>query len=127
MWESAEVVVLLIVGVLVPAVGWLVAAVISHGKQLAGHRRAIEILPELRSGLDSHGRQLAELRQAIEVLPELRIELKQLAHGQRDIAVGLEALRGDVKAMSERTGALLRTVERHERWLERRTGDEVDR
>ena len=87
MWEGAEVVVLLAVGVLVPAVGWLVASVVSHGKQLAGNRRAIEILPELRSGLDSHGRQLAELRQAIEVVPDLRVELKQLANGQRDIAV----------------------------------------
>ena len=83
------------VTVLAPAVGWLVTAVIAHGKQIAA---------------------LAEAQKAI---PTIAADLRTLVGQNHELAVGLAEVGGDVKALRERTEAVLRTVDRHERFLER--------
>ena len=51
-------------------------------------------------------------------LPMIREDVRALMNGQRDLAVSLQGLHGDIKALTERSSAVLRTVDRHERFLE---------
>ena len=92
-----DVLLALIVTVLTPAVGWLVSAVIAHGKQIAGLEATLSCVAT-------------------------RTDLQKLQDTIRratgDMAVNIETLRGDVRALHERTDSVRLVVDRHERYLE---------
>ena len=88
----------LVLTVLVPAVGWLVTAVIQQGRHIA----AIEA---------SNAAEAQQTSQMIEELRELRVDLKAIRGGIKDLC-------GDTKTLCERTDWLQRTADRHERFLD---------
>ncbi len=88
--------------VLVPAVGGLLAMVMRHGRLIAS----------IQSEMDAWTR----------AVPQIQDDLRTLAGGQRDVAVRIAELHGDVRALRERSDSVLRTVARHEQFLYRTDG-----
>ncbi len=80
----------LVVAIVAPAVGWLITAVIGHRAQIAALAEAQRSLPS---------------------------DLRELVRQNSQLAVSVAQVGGDIKVMRERTDALLRTVDRHERFL----------
>ncbi len=62
-------------------------------------------------GVITHGKQLAALETALATLPD--------KDGLHQLAVATAELKGEIKAMNERTQAIIRILDRHERYQER--------
>lgn len=99
---SIRLLVEVIMVVTVPAIGWLIATVIRHGKEIT----------------------------MLSASMPTRADLQHIDERVDRVASGVEQLRGDIKALHTRVDSLLRVVDRHERWLERgvfdRPGDGSD-
>lgn len=69
------------------------------------------------------GREVARLKAQSEVMPRIEMDLRELDRGQRGVAIGVESVLGEIKAIRERTDMLLRQVDRHETFLYRTDSD----
>ena len=70
-----------------------------------------------------HGRAIAALQARVDAIAEIKSDVRQLTSSVSDVAVGVERLHGDVRALSARTDELLRTTARHEAFLFRTDSD----
>lgn len=82
--------------VTVPAIGWLIATVIRHGKEIT----------------------------MLSASMPTRADLQHIDERVDRLSTCVERLRGDIKALNANVDSMLRVVDRHERWLER--GDRRD-
>lgn len=95
---TLDVVLLLAVTVLVPAVGWLISTVIAHGKLIAR--------------LDEQAKRQVTRDDLHDLGKGLRAELAA-------VNVNIERLRGDLGVHAEKVDSVRLVVNRHEEWLSR--------